>query len=135
LEEVQGIHSAITDRSTKASGALAATLADADRQLIAIGDLAAPKDSPDSLGAAPKTTSGLRYLGGALHELARAVDRADAAPTRDAREGYTKDRALLDRALADWSQFKATTLPQLNTRLQPAGIEPITPQATSAPRP
>jgi photosystem II stability/assembly factor-like uncharacterized protein len=135
FEEVERIHGAIIDRSRKANGTVAATLADADRRLIAISDIPPPKDSPDSLGAAPKTVSGLRYLGTAFHDLARAVGRADTAPTRDARDGYTKHRALLNQALADWGQFKAMTLPQLNTQLQSAGIEPITPQATSAARP
>jgi photosystem II stability/assembly factor-like uncharacterized protein len=129
LKDAQAIHRAIADRTGKASGAAAAALADADRQLMAISDISPPKISPDSLGAAPRTISGLRYLSGAFHALARAVDRADAAPSRDAREGYTRNRALVDRALADWGQFKATTLPRLNTQLQSAGIEPIAPQA------
>ena len=132
LKDAAGIHGAITDRSSKASGPAAAALVDADRQLIAISDIPAAKDSPDSLGAPPRTISGLRYLSGAFHVLADAVDRADAAPSRDAREGYTKDRALLDRVLTDWAQFNATTLPKLNTQLQSAGVEPITPQVAGA---
>jgi hypothetical protein len=135
LKEVDTIHGAIADRAGKAGGAISAALVEADRQLIAIADIPPPKSSPDSLGAAPKTVSGLRYLGGAFHDLARAVDRADTAPTRDAREGYTRDRALLDHVLADWDQFKARTLPKLNTQLQSAGIEPISPQATGTARP
>src|SRR5262249_15839724 len=91
------------------------------------------KDSPDSLGTAPTTISGLRYLSGAFQSLAQAVDSADVAPSRDAREGYTKDRTLLDHSLAKWGQFKATTLPELNAQLRSAGIEPIAPQAAGAP--
>jgi photosystem II stability/assembly factor-like uncharacterized protein len=135
LKEAEEIQGAIADRSKKASGAMAATLGEADRQLMTISDLPPPKGSSDSPGAAPRTINGLRYLSGAFHDLARAVDRADTAPTPDAREGYTKDRALLDHALAEWSQFKAKTLPQLNTQLQSAGIEPVGPQATGRPQP
>jgi hypothetical protein len=132
LKDAAGIHDAITDRSRMASGEVAAALVDADRQLIAISDFPPPKHSPDSLGGAPETISGLRYLSAAFHNLARAVDRADTAPSRDARQGYIKHRALLDHALADWDQFKATTLPQLNAQLQSAGFQPIAPQAASA---
>jgi len=128
LKDAAGIHGGITDRSKKASGPVAAALIGADRQLIAISDLQSPQHSPDSLGAAPTTVAGLRYLSAAFHDLARAVDRADMAPSHDARDGYTKDRALLDHALADWGQFKATTLAQLNTRLRSAGIAPIAAQ-------
>lgn len=125
LKDAARIHGAITERNKGASGALAAALADADRQLLAISDITPPKDSPDSLGAAPTTINGLRYLSGALHALALAVDGADTAPSRNARDGYLKHRALLDRALADWVRFKATTLPQVNSQLQAAGREPI----------
>jgi len=129
LKDTASIHGAVSDRSKKASGPVAAALLDADRQLIAISDIPPPKESPDSLGAAPTTISGLRYLSGAFQSLARAVDNADVAPSRDAREGYTKNRALLDQSLAKWGQFKATTLPELNAQLRSAGIEPIAPQA------
>ncbi len=132
LKEVETIHSGIADRRKKASGATAAALVNADRQLMEISDIPPPKASPDSRGTAPRTVRGLRYLEGAFHDEAQAVDRGDAAPTRDAREGYTKDRALLDHALADWARFKATTLPQLNTQLQSDGIEPISAQAGSS---
>ncbi len=128
LAEAAKIKGAIAERSRKATGAVAASLLEADRQLTTISDIPPPKTSPDSRGTAPQTVTGLRYLGGAFHDLARAVDRADTAPTRDARECYSRHRALLDRALADWGQFKAATLRQLNTQLQSAGIEPIPPE-------
>jgi len=125
----EGIHGALADRGKKASGALADALREADRQLIALSDIQPPKRSPDSLGAAAGNPGGLRHLGEAFHSLARAVDQADTAPTRDARAGYTRHRALLDHALADWRRFEATTLPQLNAQLQSAGLEPVAAQA------
>src|SRR5262249_49191516 len=86
LKDAAGIHRSLTDRSQKAGGAVAGAIADADQELIAISDLQPPKDSPDSLGAPPGTISGLRYLDGAFHSLAEAVDRADTAPSPDARQ-------------------------------------------------
>ena len=131
-KDAEGIHGAIADRGKKASGALAAALLEADRQLISFSDIQPPKRSPDSLGAAPSTIRGLRYLSEAFRNLARAVDRADAAPSRDAREGYAKHRTLLDHVLADWRRFKATTLPPLNAQLQAAGLEPMATQGAGA---
>jgi photosystem II stability/assembly factor-like uncharacterized protein len=131
LKDATRIHEAIADRGKKANGAVAVSLDDADRRLMALSDLPPPKRSPDSLGAAPSTISGLRYLSEAFHNLARAVDGADVAPSRDVREGYTRHRALLDHALAEWGQFETATLPQLNAQLQSAGIEPIAAQAAT----
>jgi len=81
----------------------------------------------DSSGAAPKTIGGLRYLGTAFKNLARAVDGADAAPTPDALRGYATHRALLNDTLADWARFKAIAMPRLNTQLQSDGVAPIAP--------
>ena len=50
---------------------------------------------------APRTTTSLRFLDGALQELANAVDGADAAPTPDAREGYARLRPLAGRGGAE----------------------------------
>jgi photosystem II stability/assembly factor-like uncharacterized protein len=127
LAEAGTIHSAIAERSKGAGGAAAAALASADQQLLAVSDLQPPRDSPDSTGRPPQSTTGPRYLATAFRELARAVDRADAAPTPDALQGYAKHRALLEGALAAWDAFKTTTLPNLNTQLRSEGAAPIAP--------
>ena len=130
LEDAGRIHAALTDRATNASGALAAALAEADRQLVAISDISVPRAGAPSAAAA--TVSGLRYLRGVFRTLARAVDGSDTAPGRDVREGYARHRTLLDHTLADWGQFKAATLLQLNARLQSEAVAPISPQAAPA---
>ena len=106
---------------------MAAALSAADQQLLAVSDLQPPKRSPDSTGRPPQTVAGLRYLGAAFHDLARAVDGADAAPTPDVLQGYAKHRALLDQALAGWTAFKTTVLSPLNAQLQAQGAAPIAP--------
>ena len=95
--------------------------------MIAISDLPPEKRSPDSMGSAPKTVGGLQYLATAFHNLARAVDGADAAPTPDVVRGYAKHQALLNDALADWARFETVELPPLNKQLQSDGAGPITP--------
>jgi photosystem II stability/assembly factor-like uncharacterized protein len=127
LDQAARVHTAIAARRQGASAALAATLADADAQLLAVSDLAPEKRTPDSTGRPPSTTHGLRYLDAAFRELARAVDGADAAPSGDAERGLVRQRALLDAALAGWSGFRNAALPRLNTALQSAGAATIAP--------
>jgi photosystem II stability/assembly factor-like uncharacterized protein len=111
----------------EAGAGLLSSLAAAETELRAITDAAPEKRSPDSLGAAPTTVGGLRYLGTAFQSLAQAVDGADAAPTVDAERGYVLHRALLDAALAKWAKFRSGTLAQLNAQLEAAGAAAITP--------
>lgn len=125
LAEAATIHAQIIERSQHASPAAVATLAAADLKLLAISDLSPAKSSPDATGASPTTINGLRYLADAFHGLARAVDGADAAPTADAKSGYAADRALLERALKQWEEFKATELAHLNAQLTTTGIGAI----------
>jgi hypothetical protein len=127
LAEAGRIHSAIAKQSKSASGAVASALAAADQRVITISDLPPDKSSPDALGSAPKTIGGLRYLATAFHNLARAVDGADTAPSPDVLRGYAKHRALLNDALADWARFETVALARLNERLQTGGAGPITP--------
>jgi photosystem II stability/assembly factor-like uncharacterized protein len=125
LAEAATIHTQITERKQHASPATVATLAAADSKLLAISDLSPAKSSPDATGASPTTIHGLRYLAGAFHGLARAVDGADAAPTADAKSGYAAHRALLEQVLKEWEEFKAADLAQLNAQLTTTGAEAI----------
>lgn len=123
------IHAAIGTLIKNGSGrpVIAAALSVADQRVLAISDLPPDKRSPDSLGSAPKTIGGLRYLATAFHHLARAVDGADTAPTPDVVRGYAKHRTLLNDALAEWARFESVELPRLNERLRAGGAAPIAP--------
>jgi photosystem II stability/assembly factor-like uncharacterized protein len=125
LTDAADLHAAIHERMKGAAGAIAATLADADQTLLIISDLAPDKDSPDSTGAAPKSIGGLRSLADAFHDLAKAVDGADAAPTPDALSGFAAHRDLLQHALQLWGRFKASDMAHLNEQLLRAGAAPI----------
>ncbi len=61
----------------------------------------------ESWWLSPRRTDSLRYLDSALQKLLDAVDGADAAPSKDAREGYAKVRPLAEAALASWKEFRA----------------------------
>jgi photosystem II stability/assembly factor-like uncharacterized protein len=127
LAEANRIHAAIVEHLKNADSATASALSAADRRLLAITDIAPDKDSPDSLGPAPKAIRGLRYLAAAFKNLAQAVDGADTAPTPDALQGYATHRMLLNDALAQWARFTTVDMPRLNAQLQSDGAAPIAP--------
>jgi hypothetical protein len=127
LAEANRIHAAIVEHRKNAGSATASALSAADRRLLAITDVAPDKDSPDSLGPAPKAIRGLPYLAAAFKSLARAVDGADTAPTPDALQGYAKHRVLLNDALLQWARFTTVDMPRLNAQLQSDGAAPIAP--------
>jgi photosystem II stability/assembly factor-like uncharacterized protein len=56
----------------------------------------------------PASTTSLRFVDNALEKLAGVVDGADAAPTADARESWTKLQPLAANALRAWKEFVAT---------------------------
>ena len=127
LVGVERLRTALAERGRGANTVVAVTLADAGSVIANIDDVAPEKRFADALGAAPTTTSGLRYLAAVFQKLARAVDGADSAPTPDATQGYATHRALLDSTLGKWATFRSTNLPELNARLQANGIAPIAP--------
>ena len=126
--EADKIHSGIAERTRSTNSALSGALATADAQLVKIADLQpSAKQSPDSLGPPPTTLAGLRYLGTAFHDMAHTLENADFAPGADFRQAFARHRALLNKAMSDWSTFKSTTLARLNMQLQAQGQSPIGP--------
>ncbi len=57
----------------------------------------------------PAPTTSLRFIDQALAKLANAVDGADAAPTRDARDAWAQLKPAADVALAAWKAFRANS--------------------------
>jgi len=56
----------------------------------------------------------------------QAVDGgADAAPSPDARAGYTKLSGMLDASLQKWGALKTSELSAVNAKLKAAGKKPI----------
>ena len=82
----------------------------------------------------PSSTTSLRFVGETLGKVAGAVDGADVAPTPDAESGYTAAKALLDRELGEWKQFKATQLAAMNAKLKAAGQKPLSLEGPKKPK-
>lgn len=71
-----------------------------DAQLDAIAGPEPSRDPRNSVGEAETHLATLRYEAGALRELVRAIESADAAPTRDQLASFVRLRAAIDANLA-----------------------------------
>ena len=55
----------------------------------------------------PSSTTSLRFADNTLEKLMSAVDSADAAPTADAKESWTKVQPIAENALRAWKELVA----------------------------
>jgi len=95
-----------------------------DASAIAIRDRAmtlAEVNPPEKWWLAPSTTTSLRFVEGALDKLFNAVDGADAAPSKDAKESWRKVKPLADSAIAAWNAFKTGDLATFEERMRANG--------------
>ena len=92
-----------------------------DAKVIGIAGIVDAPNPNNAWAMPPKSTRTFAFLGGSLGKLMSAADAADAAPSPDARAGYTALMEMLDRALADWQRLKSEDLAALNARLRGAG--------------
>jgi len=74
---------------------------------VAISDV----NLTDAWWLLPSSTTSLRFVDNALEKLMGAVDSADAAPTADAKESWTKLQPIAANALRAWKEL-VTTLPK-----------------------
>ncbi|MGH8184415.1 MAG: WD40/YVTN/BNR-like repeat-containing protein [Rhodanobacteraceae bacterium] len=119
--EAQRLHAALQKARKGAGGELLKSIDALDAEVVAAADIV---DSPNPYNAwtmPPDNTQNFRFLDGALASLMRAVDGADAAPSTDARTGYTELSGMLDASLKKWGGLKASQLTALNAKLKAAG--------------
>src|SRR5581483_8856162 len=76
-------------------------------------------------GVAPVDFSTMRYLGTAYADLDASVESADAAPTDDERQAFSKYANQLDGILATWEDLENSDIPRLNDALRPAKLEEV----------
>jgi hypothetical protein len=131
--EANRLHAALQKAGKGANGDLKKSIDALDAKVVAAADIAEAPNPYNAWTFPPNNIQNFRYLGGAFRSLAQAVDGgADAAPSPDARAGYTKLSGMLDASLQKWDALKATELPALNTKLKTAGKKPISPASEKA---
>ena len=75
----------------------------------------------------PNSTRSLAFIERSLGQLLAAIDDADAAPSADARAGYTKLIEMTELSLQDWKRFNDDDVVRLNKALRDAGAAPLKP--------
>jgi len=123
--DAQTLVSALVDRRAKVEGDLGTTLDTYLEEVRAVQGVRPAPNPNDAWAFPPRRLDSLRWVGGALSDLLRAVDGADAAPSPDAREGYEKLQATVEAALASWQGIATQELESVNRALIAAGVEPI----------
>ena len=116
-----------------ASGALGKSIEALDAKVVAAAHITEAPNPYNAWTFPPDDVQNFGYLVGAFRSLMQAVDGgADAAPSPDARAGYTKLSGMLDASLQKWSALKMTELSALNAKLKAAGKKPISLESKKA---
>jgi hypothetical protein len=109
-----------------ATGNLKQSIDALDAKVVAAAAIVHSPNPYNAWSMPPDNIQNFNYLGSAFDSLMQAVDGgADAAPSPDAQNGYTKLSSMLDASLQKWSALKANKLPALNAKLKAAGKKPI----------
>ncbi|HEX5425439.1 MAG TPA: hypothetical protein VFW94_17955, partial [Candidatus Acidoferrales bacterium] len=116
-----------------ANGDLQKSIDALDAKVVAAADIAEAPNPYNAWSVPPDNVQNFRYLDTALGSLMQAVDGgADAAPSPDAQNGYTKLSGMLDVSLQKWNALKTTELPALNAKLKAAGKKLISLESKKA---
>jgi photosystem II stability/assembly factor-like uncharacterized protein len=119
------IRKSVVELRKGASAGLADTLDAFQARLTALSG-EAPSTNPSNVAMfPPKHIESLRWLSGALTNLQRMVDGADARPSPDATAALDKLEPMVDATLADWQRFSTVDLDNLNRKLRSAGQKAI----------
>jgi hypothetical protein len=109
------------DEPAEVRGAMDALLA----KLAALAGNEVSANPSNTWWLPPKSVDSIRYLGGALGELQRAVDGADAPPSPDAKAGYAKLSELVENLESAWKGVQTGELAAVDAKLKAAGREPL----------
>ncbi len=115
----------VTARRVDAKGPALAALDTYQARLSELSGSEPTTNPANAFAFPPKHIESLRWLAGALGNLREAVDGADAAPSPDARDGFTRLSPMVDSTLAGWERLTGADLQALNAKLDAGGMKPI----------
>ena len=118
LAEIASLQKQLTDLEQKLgdNSAMKPAVADAQAELSKI---------VTGKGTVPGQTAGLQGAFAELTSALRVVESGDRAVPAQAIAIYDESNQRIKTAIAEWSEFKTTKLPQLNQKLQEGNLAPI----------
>ncbi len=110
----------------KAAGGIARQVDALIGKVDAVAGVEPAANPANSVGVPAVDFSTMRYLGEAYADLDASVESADAAPTADEMQAFSRYANQLDGILATWEDLENSDIPRLNDSLKPAKLEEIT---------
>jgi hypothetical protein len=110
----------------KAAGGIARQVDALTGKVDAVVGVEPAANPANSVGVPDVDFSTMRYLGNAYADLDASVESADALPTADEMQAFSRYANQLDRILATWKDLENSDIPRLNDSLKPAKLEEIT---------
>jgi hypothetical protein len=110
----------------KAAGGIARQVDALIGKVDAVAGVEPAANPANSVGVPDVDFSTMRYLGNAYADLDASVESADAVPTADEMQAFSRYANQLDGILAAWEDLKSSDIPRLNDALKPAKLEEIT---------
>jgi membrane-associated HD superfamily phosphohydrolase len=129
LQQVRALRPQLTDRASKAKGALADSLAALDKQAAELEG--ASQGAFFGLPPSGKQPENLSTLNQHFGQLLAVVDSADAAPTTQASAVYLELKEDFGKVQTHWNKLLDVDLPLLNATLKKARLEEIDPKKTA----
>jgi hypothetical protein len=123
LQQVRSLRAQLKDRSGKAKGAVAESIAALDKQ---VGELeGATQSAFFGLPASGKQPENFSTLNQHFNTLLGVADSADAAPTTQANAAYKELEDALDALAARWKKMQQNDIPAMNVLLKKAGLAEV----------
>jgi photosystem II stability/assembly factor-like uncharacterized protein len=109
----------------KAAGGIARQVDALIGKVDAVAGVEPAPNPANSVGVPAVDFSTMRYLGKAYADLDASVESADAMPTADEMQAFSKYANQLDGILAAWKDLENSDIPRLNHSLNAAKLEEI----------
>jgi photosystem II stability/assembly factor-like uncharacterized protein len=123
LQQVRSLRAQLKDRSSKAKGAVAESIAALDKQ---VGELeGATQSAFFGLPASGRQPENFSTLNQHFSTLLGVADSADAAPTTQANAVYKELEDALDALVARWKKMQQSDIPAMNVSLKKAGLAEV----------
>src|SRR6185312_14064076 len=110
----------------KGAGGIARQVGALIGKIDAVAGVAPAENPANSVGVPAVDFATMRYLGEVYADLDASVESADAMPTPDEMQAFSRYANQLDGILRTWKDLENSDIPRLNDSLKSAKLEEIT---------